>query len=396
MSEKYIKKLSNGKFRVQIRKSGYPNFDKCYETLTAATAARDKALGGHKPVSGKESLSELWEKYLASSQFNSKEERTQKTERQRMTSVVLPYFGGYSLKALESDTSKIYDYIDERMATISKRTKKRLSGATVRLEVAALSALVEFAKLRNMVRENFVTGISRPTSKPRKRRVKSQEAGALYLHARVTNRRVAKASRFNLLLRHLGCRPSELAELLAANVDFQKREVLFVDTKNGTDRLVHATTPALELLRLQFAELEDGCPYLFATKSRKGDWVPYNYAWGVSLLRKAEIVGKDFHSHAGRREFISDAIENNISYATIRKQTGHKSSAAVEIYDQGLSTAPEIRKTLDALADKAKDIQLLGVITELGITPEMLAQVMGKKDESNIDVWDDGIISHPK
>jgi hypothetical protein len=128
----------------------------------------------------------------------------------------------------------------------------------------------------------------------------------------------------------------------------------------------------------------DGCPYVFGTwSSRAKQWVPYNYAAGVNLLREHRIIDPDYAAHAGRREFISRAIESNMSYGTIKKQTGHQSTQALEIYDEGLSTAPEIRAELDQLARKVQNENLLGTFEALGLTAEQkikYAAILGLKD----------------
>ena len=105
------------------------------------------------------------------------------------------------------------------------------------------------------------------------------------------------------------------------------------------------------------------------------------YANGVKLLRRLGVVLPDYHAHAGRREFVSRAIEGNVPHMTIKKQTGHKSTQALEIYDRGLSTAPTIRAELDRLAADVKDEGLLGALRALGLTPEQerkLAAMQGK------------------
>lgn len=364
-----VKKLPNGKWRLQIRRK-HLKIDQVYATEDAAVAAEQELLERHAGDGKGLTLKQLWERYHSSQQFEDKAARTQDTERGRIQPV-LGKLGSYSIEELEANTGLIYDYIDARRQVVSPRTKKKLSNTTVRLEIAALSAVVEFAKRRRIIRENFVSSISRPVTKKRKRRVAPQEQGRLAIYARYSDPEVAKAARFLLLIRHLGCRPGELKQIAVKDVALERSEVTFRDTKNRTDRCVHVTSDAAMLLTLQLDDVPENSPYLFATWSNKKDaWVAYNYAHGVNLLRDLGVIPKDYHAHAGRREFVSRAIESNIPYATIKKQTGHKSTAAVEIYDEGLSTAPEIRAELDRLAATVKSENLMGALEALGLTAE--------------------------
>jgi hypothetical protein len=90
------------------------------------------------------------------------------------------------------------------------------------------------------------------------------------------------------------------------------------------------------------------------------------------LLKHNNVVEADFHAHAMRREFISRAIESSMNYATIRKQTGHHSTQAIEIYDEGLSTAPEIRAALDEHSSLIfKDINT-GFMLSSGFSQEII------------------------
>lgn len=319
-------------------------------------------------------LDEIWEMYAESYDFAQKAKNTQTTERCRIQPV-LEKLGQYSLKNLAENTNVIYDYIDDRTRVISRRTKKKLSSTSIRLEIAALSALVAFAKKRRLTHSNFIRHIDRPTTKKRKRRVPQAEQGKLQLAAHAHGTVTAEPARFALLLRLMGCRPGELAELRITDVNLKKREALFRDTKNGTDRLAHIVPQAIGLLDAQMQSTDNDAPYVFSSKCRNKSWRPYNYSYGIKLLRNAGIVDHDFHAHASRREYISRAIEAGIPLSTIRKMTGHKSTQALEIYDEGLSTAPEIRAVLDKHAATVKDEQLIGALEALGLKGDHLEEV---------------------
>jgi integrase len=372
-----IKQLPSGSWRLQIRRK-HLQFDNTYNTEEAARAAEKELLERLNGDGRALTLAQLWVRYAESAQFEEKKPKTQSTERGRIQPV-LAKLGNYAITELEANTGVIYDYIDGRLKFISARTKRKLSPTSVRLEIAALSALVEFAKRRRIVRENFVSSISRPATKNRKRRVAPQEQGQLAIHARNSDPVIAQAARYLLLIRHLGCRAGELKDVAVKDVDLERSEITFWDTKNGEDRRAHITSEAATLLHLQLESVPEKSPYLFSTWSKyQRAWVPYNYSHGVNVLREMNVLPQDYHAHAGRREFVSRAIESNIPYATIKKQTGHRSTAALEIYDQGLSTAPEIRAILDNLAGIVKEEAFWGALEAAGITPEQKKQLRQK------------------
>lgn len=369
-----VMRLKNGKWRLQIRRKTL-KIDELYDSEAGARAAEAQALGNHVE-SGQITLRQLWARYCESALFEDKSENTRKTEVSRIKPV-LEYLGDCTPQQLADDPGPIYDFIEARRKVVSGRTKRKLSNTSRRLEIATLAALVEYAKQRRLVRENYVSRISRPAGKRRKRRISSVEQGKLAVYCRNGDPRVAAASRFLLLIRHLGCRPGELCELLLKNVRLSDSEVLFQDTKNGTDRVAHVTADAAALIQLQLGAVPDGAIYLFSTRSpRKQAWVPYNYSGGVKLLRKLGVIAQDMHAHAGRREFVSRSIEAGLPLLTIKQQSGHASTQALEIYDEALSTAPELRAALDNLAARVKDENLLGAFEAIGMTDEQRKQLL--------------------
>ncbi|WP_175472530.1 MULTISPECIES: hypothetical protein [unclassified Duganella] len=74
--------LPNGKFRVQIRRKGYPKYDKVFPTREAAEAAEAGVKGEQKAVEQPQdlTLSDVWERYKNSQSFLQKAENTRDTE----------------------------------------------------------------------------------------------------------------------------------------------------------------------------------------------------------------------------------------------------------------------------------------------------------------------------
>lgn len=374
-----ITQLPSGHFRLQIRRKNLQH-DEVYKTHEEAELKRDALLG--KLKSDGITLTEVWELYKESMSFKQKAEQTQKTEQSRIKHV-LKRLGHYTPRQLEERDELIYEYQDSRANDKVEKTGKKVGATSIRLEIAALSAVMEYAKKHKHVKSNFVSKIERPGLSTRSRRVPRQEQGKLSLHVGDPDPVVAKASRFNMLLRHLGCRPGELSKLRKKDLRMQDSEVLFRNTKDKKrDRMVHASTEARRLINLQLDGEDKDCPFLFGTWSAKDqEWKEYNYSWGVKELRKKGIVGKDFHPHAGRREFISRAIEGAVPLTTLKKQTGHKSTQALELYDQGLSNAPDVREIFEHLGNKVTTELLLGMAEALKASDEdkeKLLKILGK------------------
>lgn len=387
-----VSRLKNGKWRVQIRRKTL-QLDAIFDTEEAARAAEADALERHEQAGQGLRLRDLWDRYKESRMFEEKSENTQKTERCHIKPV-LEALGNYTLPELAAAPETVDDYLDNRRRFVSPRTGRKLSNTTLRLEVAALSAVVAFAKQRRIVRDNFVIGISRPATARRKRRISDTEQGKLALLTRHSDISLAKPSRFLLLVRHLGCRPGELAALLVSDIRLDRRELTFKDTKNGTDRTVHVVSEAATLINLQLADNPEECPYLFGVWSKnKKEYVPYWYINGLNHLKEEGLLPADMHAHAGRREFISRAIEASVPLMTIKKQTGHKSTQAVDIYDDGLSTAREVRETWDKLDKTVQAENLLGAMRAAGMTPEQEEAFLQRIGQGQ---WQDPFKNNPR
>lgn len=379
-----VSQLSSGRWRVQIRRKTV-RFDDLFDTKEEADQACREALGRAATDTSLLTVRQLWEKYVASSDFSNKASHTQKTERCRIQPV-LAALGHCPLVQFENDRQRIHDFMDARATAVSPRTGKKLSKATQRLELAALSAVVKFGVRRRIIREDFLATVPRPVSKPRTRRIESREQGTLRIRASGSGPE-SVAARFLLIVRHLGCRPGELMKLGKDQIRLDRLDVTFLGTKNGTNRTVHVTSAAYEFIDIQLQQTSDDCPYLFGTWSnRKEGWVPYNYLYGVTLLRKSGIVRSDYHAHAGRREFISHGIEQGAELTVLKKQTGHKSVQALEMYDQSASTTPEIRRKLDALSASTADETLKNALNVLCKTEEQRRR-MGELLKEDVPVW---------
>ncbi|WP_185748568.1 tyrosine-type recombinase/integrase [Herbaspirillum sp. SJZ107] len=237
------------------------------------------------------------------------------------------------------------------------------------------------------MQSNFVRQIDRPAQAKRKRRVGGVELAGLGHAAQSHDSRIAEAARFALLLRYAGCRPGELARLRRDDVSLSSETLVFRNTKfKSEDRSIHLTPRAVSILNAQFYQnTVEGVEseYVFSTRAKTSTpetpvYVYYNYESAIKLLRRLGVVEQSFHAHAMRREYISRAIETNMPYSTIKKLTGHHSSQAIEIYDEGLSTAPEIREALNRHEQAINEDELIGVLTRMGMSPQQVKEALAK------------------
>ncbi len=368
-------RLPNGKFRVQIRKKGIAPIHGIFATEEEATAFEQaenaRVAQGCALWTPQMTFAEARDAYLGSTLFSDKAPHSQATERTRLKPVIAA-LGKFSLENLENG-QHLARYRDRRSKAISPRTKKKISADSVRLELAAAAAVFAWAKGNRVLTRNPADGITRPHGPDRARRFYEHEElnllGAMFADDFPENLR--QAARFITLQREIGCRPGELAALLRQDTDLENRASAFRDTKNGDTRTIPLTKPAMDILATQLvygAAMDSNSPFVFTSLSRSGRMpVPYGYKTAVNLLREAGVVDLDFVAHAGRREFASNAFENGLSHADVMKLTGHRSYAAVEVYNQSKALHPDVRKRIDAESKMRRLAMLHALAEEFGI-----------------------------
>lgn len=372
-------KLPNGTYRVQIRVSGFPTIDRTFNSLKAADEferdERAKISLGPTPLTKDLRFDTAVELYQRSGQFRKKKLNTQKTERSRIRRAV-EALGGYSLENL-ADGQRIRLFVDtlhdEKLRILErkpngkigvKRDAKRRDGdpdgtlrnESIRLEIAAISAVMNWAVEMDILVSNPIKHMQRPSDLPRRRRLHRDEELAIFTLAvreDLAGTRMGEDVRFLALLRELGCRPSELAELRREDIDLESRALRFRDTKNGTDRTVPIVEAVADLLSPQLVHAEvqaPDSPFLFTTFGRDGKARRFYYRSAVDRLREEGVVEKDFFAAACRREHASAAFEHGLHHEDIRKQTGHKSIKALEIYNVSDALHPDARRRLEGEA----------------------------------------------
>lgn len=372
-------KLPNGTYRVQIRVSGFPTIDRTFNSLKAAETfereQREQIRLGPTPLTQDLRFDAAVELYQRSGQFRKKKPTTQKTERSRIQRAV-EALGAYSLENL-ADGQRIRLFVDTlhdgQLRILERKPNGRLGvkrGArrrdgdpdgtlrneSIRLEIAAISSVMNWAVAMGILVSNPIKHMPRPSDLPRRRRLHRDEELAIFtlaIREDVAGTQMGEDVRFIALLRELGCRPGELAELRREDIDLQGRALRFRDTKNGTDRTVPIVEAVADLLspQLVHAELQaPSSPFLFTSFGRDGTARRFYYRTSVDRLRKEGVVEPDFFAAACRREHASAAFEHGLHHEDIRKQTGHKSIKALEIYNVSDALHPDARRRLESEA----------------------------------------------
>ncbi|MHB9331374.1 tyrosine-type recombinase/integrase [Phytobacter ursingii] len=221
----------------------------------------------------------------------------------------------------EISAKDISSYRDERLNTINEKTRKKISGNTVRLELALLSSVFRIAMIEwGCCNTNPVIDVRKPKpGKSRDRRLHASEE-------RKISRYYQEVCNESYIIFHLALetamRQGELLGLLWENINLQLGVAHLPDTKNGTWRDVPLSRKARELLQ-SFNPKSSGRVFSFTSNSFKSKW--------RKTICKLNI--KDLHFHDLRHEAISRLFElgtlNVMEVATI---SGHKSLNMLKRY----------------------------------------------------------------
>lgn len=331
-----IRQIAPDKWRLQIRRRNL-KVDKVFASEREAQQAQAKHLGSVSSRSSAILVQNAWELYSASLEFANKRERTRRTESGRIKRW-LEEFGATPVDAVASED--IETYITKRL-----RSKPTPGPDTVRLEVAAFSALMKFCVRKKFVAANPCIGVSRPSGTRRISRMSKEQIGELMQLLRHPNRRFRYAARLCLLVLATGARPGEWRDARISDVNLEKKSVTFRETKyRGQPRTVPLTPTAMKLVADHLGELmqdEDndfntkaiGMDILFPTVGEKGVIRPLHYTGALRDAKKKKLLPQSVRAHLGRHEFISTLVESSkLDDSRIMALVGHHSPVSMEAY----------------------------------------------------------------
>ncbi|ECJ2223073.1 site-specific integrase [Salmonella enterica] len=221
----------------------------------------------------------------------------------------------------EVTTVDIAAYRDDRLAQVTPRTGKPISGDTVRLELALLSSLYNLAKVEwGTCRANPVEAVRKPKASPgRDRRLTSSEERRLsrYFQARSAELYII----FHLAL-ETGMRQGEILSLRWEHIDLQHGVAHLPVTKNGSVRDVPLSRRARQLLQQLPVQLS-GTVFHYKSSGFKS-------AWRVALQ---SLKIENLHFHDLRHEAISRLFElGTLNVMEVAAISGHKSLNMLKRY----------------------------------------------------------------
>ncbi len=221
----------------------------------------------------------------------------------------------------EVTTVDIATYRDERLSQVNPRTGKPISGNTVRLELALLSALYNLAKVEwGTCRANPVEAVRKPKPSPgRDRRLTSSEERRLSRYFQARNAELYTI--FHLAL-ETSMRQGEMLALRWEHIDLQHGVAHLPVTKNGSPRDVPLSRRARSLLQ-QLPVQISGPVFNYKSSGFKSAW--------RAALQSLKI--ENLHFHDLRHEAISRLFElGTLNVMEVAAISGHKSLNMLKRY----------------------------------------------------------------
>jgi integrase len=225
-------------------------------------------------------------------------------------------------KMHEISSIDIAKYRDERLNTVNFKTGRKLSGNTVRLEMALLSSVFKLSIIEwGFCRENPLILVTKPKpSKGRERRLKGREEKMLlrYFESKGNH----EMAMIITLAISTAMRQGELLSLDWSNINVSRRFATLYDTKNGDDRTVPLNNVAIECL-VNCGVKSEGKVFSYTSNGLKS-------AWRTALIN---LKVDDLHFHDLRHEAISRLVElGTLNLMEISSISGHKSLSMLKRY----------------------------------------------------------------
>lgn len=374
-----IRKLASGKWRLQIRRKNL-QVDEVFSSEVAAKEAEAKYTDADGRKRGDITMDAAWEMYFKSLDYVSKRERTQDTEASRIKRV-LRRFGKLVVTAMNADL--VEDYITRRMTDTPKP-----SSDAIRLEVAALSSLMNYCRKKRLIAANPCIGVKRPSAVTVPRRLQSDDEGALISLLSHTNPRFRFAARLCLLVRETGARPGEWSNATYDDIDFVKGTITFRKTKyKQQPRSVPLTAAAERLLTAQVKDviidnLETFGPtdVIFPAIGKDGDVCPMHYTGALRDIKKKGLLNKRVRAHTGRHEFISTLVEStDLDDSRIMSIVGHHSPASMEVYKHVRNV--RFRPQIEEIEPARRSQRVRSLASALDLSPKIIEILLLKERE---------------
>lgn len=330
-----IYQTPTGKWRVQV---GSGKHRKTKVFTNKRDAERYRAIT--EPVEGQDQTTwqDLADNYFVSTKYLYDKSQNTRPVEVRASKPVLAHFG--KKLVVTTDDRAVEEYKELRIKTISPRTKKRLSGNTVRLELDFLAILAKIAIRNRIITDTPLRLVEKPKCEEKEIRISNFDLSVIFETVSVLGPDEPKAIHYYyyFILYQIGCRPSELAGLTINNVNFEKKQFRFYRTKNTKSRTVPVPTGKFELIVEWFNRKDrpKDCPYIFPSVHRKtGEWIPFGFSnsWKGIRRKIGHLINPEISPHAFRHERISRWFEDTtMNEGQIMELSGHLTSAALNRY----------------------------------------------------------------
>ena len=351
--EKYIYCRGDGQYLIRFRKKGYPPVSATRPTIELARewlAVTQSSLYRHEYV--KQEKIEIVTFGFCLKKYGEEKSNGKKGEKQELV-IINRLIGNLEANPpikphpltkkpiSQIEASDIEKYIDERRNAQSQRDKtKRVSDATIRLEVMLMSAVFTSAKSKKW---NYFKGAN-PVSEidgehklgkstERTRRFIGDEEKKLLaeLDKHCRNRDIPLVVRFAVAT---AARQSEIIGKAATSkaqatpgltwerIDLKMRSATFTDTKNGKDRVIPLGDAAYAILSSLLRPIKGGKIFNVTQDGLIRAM--------QTCTKSAEI--EDFTFHDLRHEATSRMIEDGMPTVIVQKITGHSNAEMLKRY----------------------------------------------------------------
>lgn len=380
-----IIKYENGKCRAVVRLKGrhfaetFDTYDeaKNFEQLKTSEILNLSSKAVFDRVPGL-TFEQALNQYFASSNFTKKRPATQKTERVKAKSL-LKHFEGVPVSSIHPfDVQKYFDL--RKLQSTYFNDNKTVRNATVRpdtirLEKVVLSNLFKYLNKFGLTQHNPIKNFEYDLDQP------SQDYDAItpedlinFLQAHPKYEDPQSEDIWNAwfnITYFTAMRPGESAKLLVSY--FNKEASAFVipstSQKNKRSHFINLTPNCVFLVENQIKRaLKVNSPYLFYSMNRKGQPIPFNYAYYWRKVKNAAGLTKPIKPHQLRHTAITDlAKHSGLSLHELMVVTGHTTVASLKRYLhlQALEYRDNVIKVSDTL-----QAQLFKAFCELnGVSP---------------------------
>jgi integrase len=297
----------NERWEARVRRTGQPTQTKTFTLKSDATQwaretelALERGLLNSRPQSFSMSLQEAAERYLNEVALYHKGGQV---ERYRLTKLV---------KSL-GKPKLLNSILASDVATLKTQRLLEVSSSTVRRELNLLSSLFEIAKHEwgGTTLVNPVTAVKRPPdSLPRDRRLTPCEKDRLLSEAKRSGNTTLHIA--IVIALETAMRQGEILKLKWLDVDFDKRQIIVRDTKNGSNRVVAMSSS----LKGHLTAVQKPTDCLFEITSSG-----LQHAF-KRLVRQLQM--HDLRFHDLRHEAISSLFEMGLSVPEVQLMSGHR------------------------------------------------------------------------